>query len=57
LPAEVGAAADRLADISRRLREEREISFYGDDDFIPTEEYSRTEAESGSRMRSSWSRS
>jgi HEPN domain-containing protein len=46
LPAEVASVADRLADISRRLREEREVSFYGDDDFIPTAEYSRIEGES-----------
>ncbi len=31
--------ADRLANISARLRKEREVSFYGDIDFIPTEEY------------------
>jgi HEPN domain-containing protein len=37
LPAEVAAVVDRLADISQRLRQEREVSFYGDDDFIPTE--------------------
>uniref|UniRef100_A0A7C4MP11 HEPN domain-containing protein n=1 Tax=Desulfatirhabdium butyrativorans TaxID=340467 RepID=A0A7C4MP11_9BACT len=30
---------DRLADISAWLRKEREFSFYGDIDFIPTEEY------------------
>ena len=44
LPAPVTAAAQRLADISHRLRKEREFSFYGDEDFIPTEEYSREEA-------------
>ncbi len=30
----------RLVKISKRLRKERELSFYGDIDFIPTEEYS-----------------
>ncbi|MEW6261379.1 MAG: HEPN domain-containing protein [Thermodesulfobacteriota bacterium] len=30
---------DRLADISAWLRKEREFSFYGDIDMIPTEEY------------------
>ncbi len=30
---------DRIAEISKRLRKERELSFYGDIDFIPTEEY------------------
>ena len=34
----------RLADISSWLRKEREFSFYGDIDFIPTEEYSREDA-------------
>ena len=46
LPARVAAAAEELAEISRRLRQEREISFYGDEDFIPTEEYDRAEAAS-----------
>jgi len=30
---------EKLAEISARLRKEREISLYGDIDFIPTEEY------------------
>lgn len=34
-----------LAAISRKLRREREFAFYGDIDFIPTEAYSRDEAE------------
>jgi HEPN domain-containing protein len=34
----------RLAEISSWLRKEREFSFYGDIDFIPTEEYSRDDA-------------
>jgi len=44
LPAPVAAVTDRLAAISRRLRKEREFAFYGDEDFIPTEEYTREEA-------------
>jgi HEPN domain-containing protein len=44
LPAPVAAAAERLAVISHRLRKEREFAFYGDEDFIPTEEYTRDEA-------------
>lgn len=36
---EVSARIDRLAEISRELRKDRELSFYGDLDFIPTEEY------------------
>ena len=34
----------RLADSSKWLRRERELSFYGDIDFIPTEEYTEAEA-------------
>jgi hypothetical protein len=44
LPATVAAVVERLADISHRLRKEREFAFYGDEDFIPTEEYTREEA-------------
>ncbi len=35
----------KLAEISKWLRKERELAFYGDIDFIPTEEYSRRDAE------------
>lgn len=38
-----------LARISRWLRKEREFSFYGDIDFIPTEEYSPHTAETAIR--------
>ena len=33
-----------LARISKWLRKEREFSFYGDIDFIPTEQYTREDA-------------
>jgi HEPN domain-containing protein len=36
---------ERLAEISTRLRKEREFSFYGDIDFIPTEQYSQEDAQ------------
>lgn len=36
---ELRAALPRLAAISRWLRKEREFAFYGDIDFIPTEQY------------------
>jgi hypothetical protein len=39
LPPEVAAQVSTLARISKWLRKEREFSFYGDVDFIPTEEY------------------
>jgi len=35
---------ERLAEISKWLRKERELSFYGDIDFIPTEEYTYEDA-------------
>jgi hypothetical protein len=41
----VAKQVDRLAQISGWLRKEREFSFYGDIDFIPTEEYSRVDAQ------------
>jgi len=34
----------KLARVSKQLRKERELAFYGDIDFIPTEEYSRADA-------------
>ena len=42
----VGERLARAAEISRRLRRERELAFYGDIDFVPTEQYS---AEDGTR--------
>jgi HEPN domain-containing protein len=38
------AELDALAKPSKKLRKEREFSFCGDIDFIPTEEYDRTDA-------------
>ena len=43
-PEQIAAQVERLADISGWLRKEREFAFYGDIDFIPTEEYSQTDA-------------
>jgi HEPN domain-containing protein len=39
LPSEIENQLDRIASISRYLRKERELAFYGETDFIPTEEY------------------
>ncbi|HWP57483.1 MAG TPA: HEPN domain-containing protein [Candidatus Acidoferrales bacterium] len=39
-PKDIRPQLRRAAEISKRLRKEREIAFYGDVDFIPTEEYS-----------------
>src|SRR5690554_2730966 len=44
-PQEVAEQVDRLAAISKWLRKEREFSFYGDIDFIPTLEYTHEDAE------------
>ena len=39
------AGREQLAAVSAWLRENRERSFYRDDDFIPTERYTREDAE------------
>jgi len=44
-PDKVSPQAERLAEISAWLRKEREFSFYGDIDFIPTEQYSKDDAQ------------
>jgi len=44
-PSAVRGHLERLAEVSHWLRKEREFSFYGDVDFIPTEEYTRQDAE------------
>lgn len=36
---------DDIALISRRLRKERELAFYGTDDWIPTEEYTEQDSQ------------
>jgi len=43
-PADIASQLEELAAISKWLRRERELAFYGDIDFIPTEEYSREDA-------------
>ncbi len=44
-PAIVQREVPRLTGISKWLRKERELSFYGDIDFIPTEEYAKKDAQ------------
>lgn len=44
LPKGVQKEVFRLAKISKELRKERELAFYGDIDFIPTEEYTKADA-------------
>ena len=41
---DIGRHLERLAAISKKLRKERELAFYGDIDFIPTEEYTTEDA-------------
>jgi len=43
-PAGLRENSERLAAISKWLRKEREFSFYGDVDLIPTEEYNKEDA-------------
>ncbi len=43
-PEDVRSVLDDLANISKRLRKERELAFYGDIDFIPTEGYTVKDA-------------
>lgn len=44
-PEDIAKRLKSLAGISKRLRKERELAFYGDIDFIPTEEYTKEDAE------------
>ena len=44
LPEELGQNLKKIATISKRLRKERELSFYGAEDFIPLEEYTAEKA-------------
>jgi len=48
-PEDISKHLSELADISKRLRKERELAFYGDIDFIPTEEYTKEDAEKAIR--------
>ncbi len=45
LPAPIAVSILQIKKISKRLRKERELSFYGAEDFIPTEEYDLDDAE------------
>ncbi|WP_457753445.1 HEPN domain-containing protein [Thermococcus sp.] len=45
LPPEIQFNLREIRRISKELRKEREISFYGAEDFIPLEEYTAEEAE------------
>jgi HEPN domain-containing protein len=45
LPAQFGPDVARMADISKALRKDREIAFYGSEDQVPSEFYDRADAE------------
>ena len=45
MPASVGPQLDRLAEASRTLRRDRELAFYGAEDFTPSAFYKRADAE------------
>lgn len=45
LPPEIINSLDEVKRISKRLRKERELIFYGAEDFIPTEEYDLEDAD------------
>lgn len=45
LPPALNDRLEEIKKISKRLRKERELSFYGAEDFIPTEEYGVEEAD------------
>ncbi len=44
-PEEIKRTIDEISEISRRLRKERELSFYGAADWIPSEEYGPEDAQ------------
>jgi hypothetical protein len=44
-PEQFRQSLQHIVTISKALRKERELSFYGEVDFIPTEEYSREQGE------------
>ena len=44
-PGITDSGIERLAEVSTALRKERELAFYGAIDFVPTDEYTREQAE------------
>jgi HEPN domain-containing protein len=44
LPKVLQTNLDEISRISRELRKDRELAFYGTEDWIPTEEYSREDS-------------
>ncbi len=50
LPAEVQGLVPRWCEISKRLRKDRELAFYGSEDITPTTFYTRADAEQARAM-------
>lgn len=49
LPPLLANNLDEIVSISRTLRKERELAFYGTEDWIPTEEYSKEDSQEAIR--------
>ena len=45
LPESVAEHLDEIRSMSKRLRRERELAFYGDEDFVPSDEYDAEDSE------------
>lgn len=52
LPAAVRVKIDRLCEISKRLRRDRELAFYGSEDITPSEFYEKKDAKEAIRLLS-----
>ncbi len=50
IPSPLKENCEEVATISKSLRKDRELAFYGTDDFIPTEEYSEKESSEAIQM-------
>lgn len=50
LPADAGRDVPRWSEISKQLRKDRELAFYGSEDITPSTFYSRTDAETAFAM-------
>jgi hypothetical protein len=53
LPAEIVARLQEIRRISKRLRRERELAFYGDEGFDPSEEYDADDSDEAIRSAES----
>jgi len=50
IPADAAAAVPRWCEVSKHLRRDRELAFYGSEDVTPSEFYSRTDADAALAM-------